>query len=77
VSRRVLGRLRGLPAMPDAALVLDRLATEGRLAAAARALADQLSGVSKRPLPLLDAVLAWVIRESAAFRPPPDGSSPD
>jgi hypothetical protein len=71
VSRRALGRLRRLPAAPEAALVLDRIASEGRLAAAGQALADQLSGVRRRPLPFLDAVLGWVVRESAAVRPGP------
>ncbi|MGH2742789.1 MAG: hypothetical protein ACRDN8_09945 [Thermoleophilaceae bacterium] len=66
VSRRVLGRLRRVPAAPEAALVLDQIASEGRLAAAGRALADQLSGVSKRPMPFVDAVLGWVVRESQA-----------
>jgi hypothetical protein len=64
VSRRVLGRLRRVPAANEAALVLDRIEGEGRLAAAGRALADQLSGVDKRPLPFVDAVLSWVVRES-------------
>ncbi|MGH2798079.1 MAG: hypothetical protein ACRDM0_10500, partial [Thermoleophilaceae bacterium] len=72
VSRRVLGRLRRVPAAPEAALVLDQIASEGRLAAAGRALADQMSGVRKRPLPLVDVVLAWVVRESRAFPPPPE-----
>ena len=64
VSRAVLGRLQRLPAAPEAALVLDQISSEGRLAAAGRALADQLSGVEKRPLPFVDAVLTWVVRES-------------
>jgi hypothetical protein len=64
VSRRVLGKLRRLPAAPEAALVLDQIPSEGRLAAAGRALADQLNGVEKRPLPFVDAVLAWVVKES-------------
>ncbi|MBA3264100.1 MAG: hypothetical protein H0T69_16850, partial [Thermoleophilaceae bacterium] len=71
VSRRVLGRLGRVPAAPEAALVVDQIASEGRLAAAARALERQLSGVAKRPLPFLDAVLHWVVREANAFRPPP------
>jgi hypothetical protein len=69
VSRRALGRLHRLPAAKEAALVLDQIEGEGRLAAAGRALADQLSGVRKRPLPFVDAVLRWVVRESEAFRP--------
>src|SRR5688500_12982540 len=71
VSRRALGRLRRLPAAPEAALVLDEVSSEGRLAAAARALGDELRGVPRRPVALLDAVLSWVVRESVAFRPPP------
>ena len=70
VARRVLGRLRRIPAAPEAAAVLDEIASEGRLAAAGRALARQLTRVQMRPLPVLDAVLGWVVRESAAFRPP-------
>jgi hypothetical protein len=64
VARGVLGRLRRVPAAPEAAIVLDQISSEGRLAAAGRALADQLSGVEKRPLPFVDAVLRWVVRES-------------
>jgi hypothetical protein len=64
VARRVLGRLRPVPGAVEAALVLDRIESEGRLAAAGRALAEELSGVRRRPLPFVDAVLAWVVRES-------------
>jgi len=71
VSRRALGRLRRLPGATEAALVLDRIASEGRLAAAGRTLADRLSGVRRRPMPFLDAVLGWVVRESAAVAPAP------
>ena len=51
--------------------MLDAIASEGRLAAAGRALAARLSETPKRPAALLDAVLAWVIREAAAYEPPP------
>lgn len=71
VSRRALGRLRRVPAAPEAAQVLDGIASEGRLAAAGRTLAADLGAVPMRPLPVLDAVLGWVVREAAAFRPPP------
>jgi hypothetical protein len=71
VARRALGRLRRVPAAPEAADVLDGIASEGRLAAAARTLADELGAVRMRPLPVLDAVLGWVVREAAAFRPAP------
>jgi hypothetical protein len=64
VSRRALGRLRRLPALPEASLVLDRIASEGRLAAAARTLEGQLRGVPKRAMPFVDAVLRWVVREA-------------
>ena len=71
VSRRVLGGLRRVPSAPEAAEVLDAIASEGRLAAAGRALAARLSDTTKRPTALLDAVLAWVIREAAAHESPP------
>jgi hypothetical protein len=70
VSRRALGRLRRIPSAAEASEVLDAIASEGRLAGAARALAARLSQARKRPAPLLDAVLAWVIREAGAYRPP-------
>jgi hypothetical protein len=70
VSRGALGKLRRIPAAPEAALVLDQISSEGRLAAAGRALADQLSGVEKRPLPFVDAVLSWVVRESKPWPQP-------
>jgi hypothetical protein len=66
VGRRVLGKIRRVPAANEAALVLDRIESEGRLAAAGRALADELDGVEKRPMPFVDAVLRWVVRESQA-----------
>ena len=72
VSRRALGRLRRIPAMPEAALVLDRVASEGRLAAAARALEQQLRGVPKRPLAFVDAVLRGVVREASIERAAPE-----
>jgi hypothetical protein len=64
VGRRVLGKARRIPAAKEAADVLDRLETEGRLTEAGRALADELTGVEKRPLPFVDAVLTWVVSES-------------
>jgi hypothetical protein len=71
VSRRGLGKLRRLPGAPEAAQVLDQIASEGRIADAARNLADRMSGVRKRPVPFLDAVLDWVVKESSEHRPPP------
>ena len=68
VSRRALGRLGRLPAVREAADVLDGITSEGRLMAAGRALAGQLEGVRKRPIPFVDAVLGWVVRESESPR---------
>jgi hypothetical protein len=72
VSRRMLGRLRWIPAAAEAAHVLDAISSEGRLAAAARALERQLRGVPKRLLPFVDAVLRWVVSEAGAPHPPPE-----
>jgi len=69
VSRRILGRLRRIPSALEASGVLDAIASEGRLAAAGRSLGTRLSEAPKRPAPLLDAVLAWVIREAAVYEP--------
>jgi hypothetical protein len=68
VFRRVLGRLRAVPGMPEAVAVLDRIGSEGRLLAAGRSLAAAVRSVPKRPVPVLDAVLAWVSGESSRFR---------
>jgi hypothetical protein len=51
--------------------VLDQIASEGRIADAGRNLVDRMSGVARRPVPFLDAVLDWVVRESSEPRPPP------
>jgi hypothetical protein len=69
VSRRVLGRMRRLPSALEAAAVLDSIASEGRLAAAGRALAARVAEAPRRVIPFLDAVLTWVIAESAGARP--------
>ena len=69
VFRRTLSRLRRLPSVAEAVAVLDEIGSEGRLGRAGRSLLDQLRGVRRRPMPVLDAVLGWVARESAAFAP--------
>ncbi len=74
VSRRALGKLRRMPGASEAGQVLDQIASEGRIVEAGRTLADQLSGVPKRPVPFLDAVLGWVVRESSEHTPPPSAS---
>ncbi len=69
VSRRALGRLHRVPSATEAASVLSAIASEGRLADSARSLAELVGRVRLRPRPLLDAMLAWVVRESTAFGP--------
>jgi hypothetical protein len=71
VSRRVLARVRRLPGAPEASSVLDGIESEGRLEQSARALTDRLADTPKRPRELLDAVLAWVVRESEHSGPAP------
>jgi hypothetical protein len=68
VFRRVLGKVRRLPAVPEAARVLDGIGSEGRLMAAGRSLAAKLEGVRTSPMPLIDAVLGWVVAEASSFR---------
>jgi hypothetical protein len=67
VSRRALGRLRRVPSATEASSVLDAIASERRLADAARSLGEIVGNAPKRVKPLLDAVLAWVVRESGRF----------
>ena len=69
VARRALGRLHWIPSATEASSVLDAIASERRLADAARSLVTLASEAPKRLQPLLDAVLAWVVRESGSFRP--------
>jgi hypothetical protein len=71
VSRRTLRRLSRIPSVPEATRVLDDLGSERRLVAAGRSLLARLGAVRKRPLPILDAVLAWVAGESLRFRANP------
>lgn len=71
VSRRALSRLRWLPAVPEAAAILDTIGSEGRLVAAGRAMVDRAAAVPFRVVPLVDAVLEWAIDEAGRYRPPP------
>jgi hypothetical protein len=70
VSRRALHRLRRLPAVPQAARILDGIGSEGRITAAGRSLLGRLEGVPSRPVPFVDAVLGWVAAESSGYRRP-------
>jgi hypothetical protein len=75
VSQRVLGRLRrAVPGAREAATLLGDLGSADVLLPAGRAFADELHGVRRRPGPVLDAVLRWVVDESRRFRPQPHGA---
>lgn len=69
VTRRSLGRLRRLPAVPEAVAVLDDLGTARVMGASAQGLVSSLRSVPPHPLPVVDAVLAWVSGEARRFRP--------
>jgi hypothetical protein len=66
--RRALHRLRAVPAVKEAAAQMEGLDPGPRLVAAARAAAERLSDVPLAPVPLADAVIAWVAAESAGYR---------
>ena len=68
VFRRTLRRLHRLPAAREAGAVLDGLDAGPRLVAAGRGLLASLAAVPRRPLPIADAVIAWVAAEAVAFR---------
>jgi hypothetical protein len=68
VSRRALGRLGRIPPAREAAAVMDELGSGKQLGGAARSLLDTLRSTRVRPLPVIDAVLGWVVRESRHFR---------
>lgn len=74
-ARRTLWRLRRMPAMSEAAHVLDRLGAGGALGASGRALVGQVRGVRRRPVPLARAVLRWVAAEAGTFRAPPPAAA--
>jgi hypothetical protein len=69
VSQRVLGRLRRVPSVAEAAHVMGALGAGRQLMAAARAVPEALRNVPAQPVPVLDAVLGWVAAESRRFRP--------
>ena len=69
VARRALHRLRAVPSLAEAGHALDEIGAAPRLAAAGRTLFGSLAQVRKRPLPVVDAVLAWVRAEAGRFKP--------
>jgi hypothetical protein len=66
--RRALHRLRALPAVKEAAVLMEGLDPGPRLVAAARAAADRFADVPLAPVPLVDAVIGWTAAESASYR---------
>ena len=66
--RRALHRLRALPAVRDAAALMEGLDSGPRLIAAARAAADRFADVELKPAQLADTLTAWVAVESAHYR---------
>jgi hypothetical protein len=68
VFRRALHRLRAIPAVKEASGLLEGLDPGPRLVAAGRAAGERFSDVPLAPLPLVDAVIAWVAVESADYR---------
>jgi hypothetical protein len=69
VSRRGLGRLGRLPPAREASAVMDELGSGRQLGPAARSVLASLRAVPPRPMPVVDAVLGWVVEESQRFRP--------
>ncbi len=68
VSRRALGRLGRVPPAREATALMDELGTGSQLGPAVRSVLATLQGAPKRPLPVADAVLGWVVAESRRFR---------
>jgi hypothetical protein len=69
VSRRTLARLGRLPSVREGARLLDELGSGRDLGRAARSVTGTLRSLPKRrPVAVLDAVLGWVVAESARFR---------
>jgi hypothetical protein len=73
VSRRALGRLGRIPPAREAAALMDELGSGRQLGAAARSVLAILGSVPPRPMPVVDAVLGWVVEESRRFRPATPG----
>ncbi|MEA2143487.1 MAG: hypothetical protein QOI64_1917 [Solirubrobacteraceae bacterium] len=76
VARRSLRRVRRVPAMAEAAALLDRLGAGGALGASGRALVGHVRGVRRRPRALARAVLGWVAAEAWTFCAPAPAAAP-
>lgn len=75
-SRRALDRLRIVPSLQEAARVLNDLGSRDQLVVAGRSMLHAVATSPKRPLPLFDAVLAWIATESGHFRTGTTGPVP-
>ncbi len=67
--RRALHRLRALPSVREAAVLMEGLDSGPRLIAAARGAADRFAEVELKPADLADTATAWVAAESADYVP--------
>jgi hypothetical protein len=77
VSRRGLGRLGRIPPAREASAVMDELGSGRQLGPAARSVVGSLRAVPPRPMPVVDAVLGWVVEEARRFRPTLPGAPLD
>lgn len=68
VFRRVLGRLRRVPSVPEAIGALDHIGSEGHLDRAGRSLVKLAAETPLRPAALVDTVLEWVYGQAGRFR---------
>jgi hypothetical protein len=69
VFRRMLFRVRRLPAAVETAAVLEGLGSTAALVASGKRLVDRLRDVPLEPKPVTDAVLAWVAGEAGRHPP--------
>jgi len=76
VARRSLLRVRRVPAMAEAAYVLDRLGAGGALGASGHALVAEVRHVRRRPRALARAVLRWIAAEADRFEAPAPAPAP-
>jgi hypothetical protein len=74
VSRRALGRLGRIPPAREAAVVMDELGSGRQLGSAVRSVLATLRDAPPRPMPVVDAVLGWVVEEARRFRPATPGA---
>ena len=71
VFRRTLGRLRRLPAVPEAIRALDHIGSEGHLVRAGRSLVKLAAETPLTVIALVDTVLDWVYGQAGRFRAAP------